>query len=143
MFVYLAFGNRALRLGRDCRGREKDLRVKIPRTLVGAFNKAVLTPFLLFTQQLGVSHLEAGGTEGCYWLSTGQQLFPFVSRCWSSAGLFQNDQRICYCFKLFCNLKILKLEAILQASTMLASKTQELIRDRGHLGCIRYSISAL
>lgn len=86
---------------RDCRERDKDLRVRIPLIQVGLCYKAILTPFLLFTQQLGVSHLEAGGTEGYYWSSTSQQLFPFVSRCCGSTGLFQNNQRICYCFEFF------------------------------------------
>ena len=73
MFVYLAVGNAILKLRRGCRGRNRDLRTETRLTQLGLLYKAILTPVLLFTQQLGVTHLEAGGAEECHWPSSSQQ----------------------------------------------------------------------
>lgn len=54
----MAGGNIILKLRRDCREKDRDLRVKTHLNQVGLFYKAILTTFLLFTQQLGVSILK-------------------------------------------------------------------------------------
>lgn len=68
-------------------GKETEIwELKYVYTRLAWFTRQPWPPFLLFTQQLGGGHLEAGGRQGCYWPPPSRQLFPFVSRCCSSCA---------------------------------------------------------
>lgn len=58
------------------------------------FTRWLWCPFLLFIQQLGVSHLEADGPQRCYWWSTAGKSSFLASRCCMRAGLFQKDESL-------------------------------------------------